>query len=75
MPSNFQLEALRLVPRWDQVKAQYVNHGLCSLCAAQAAWGHQDGFRRIMPPCDECFSIIVRLPGKGAGDWRSLAVV
>lgn len=66
-----QPETLRQARRWDGVKARYLTLGLCSPCAAQAAWGHQIGFSRIMPPCDECFPIVIRLPGRGAGDWRS----
>jgi hypothetical protein len=64
-------ETLRQAKRWDEVKVHYQRKGLCGSCAAQAAWGSQIGFSRIMPPCDDCFPIVVRFPGKGAGDWRS----
>lgn len=64
-------ETQRQAERWDEVKAHYLRQGLCGPCAAQAAYGHQLGWRRVLPPCDVCFPIVVRFPGKGAGDWRS----
>lgn len=64
-------ETLRQARRWDEVKADYLRQGLCGPCAAQAAYGHQLGWHRISPPCDVCFPIVVRFPGKGTGDWRS----
>jgi hypothetical protein len=64
-------ETQRQAERWDEVKAHYLRQGLCGHCSAQAAWGHQLGWRRISPPCDGCFPIVVRFAGKGAGDWRS----
>lgn len=64
-------ETLRQAQRWDELKAHYLRQGLCSPCVGQAAYGHQLGWRRVSPPCDACFPVVVQFPGKGAGDWRS----
>ena len=67
-------ETQRQAQRWDAVKAHYLRKGLCAVCAAQAAYGHQLGFGRVKPPCDACVPLVTRFPGKGAGDWRTDAL-
>lgn len=49
-----QPETLRQARRWDEAKAGYLKRGLCSPCAAQAAWGQQLGSSRVTPLCQTC---------------------
>lgn len=52
-------------------KDHYVALGLCSVCAAQAAYGHQIGFIRTNAPCSSCLPLILALPVNEPGEWRS----
>ncbi|MBG6182010.1 hypothetical protein IWX62_003235 [Arthrobacter sp. CAN_A1] len=56
---------------WDKTKAHYMRLGLDSRCAAQAAYGSQDGFSTVRPPCAECLSIVATFPTNEPGPWRS----
>lgn len=64
-------ETLREARLWDQTRGHYFQFGLCNRCAAQAAWGHADGFRRIAPPCGSCSGIVTQLPIPRVNEWRS----
>lgn len=50
-------ETLSQAHTWELVKNRYVEEGLCEKDAAQAAWGHQNGFRQINSPCGACQNI------------------
>lgn len=56
---------------FDSIKRRYVRLGLCSACAAQAAWGHQLGFSRSNPPCQECQPLVDTFPVKKPNRWHS----
>lgn len=56
---------------WDKTKAHYMRLGLDSRCAAQAAYGSQDGFSRVHPPCAECLPTVATFPTNQPGPWRS----
>ena len=64
-------ETLREAIRWQTVKNHYVALGLCHVCAAQAAYGHQIGFTRINQPCPDCAGVVAGLPDETANGWRS----
>lgn len=64
-------ETLRQAQTWDKNKRHYLALGLCSVCAAQASWGHQQGFREIKPPCAGCLHVVMGFPVNEPGEWRS----
>lgn len=47
-------ETMGQATTWTTANNRYREVGLCLACAAQAAWGHQCGFRAINPPCEMC---------------------
>lgn len=57
-----QPETFRQAQTWELVKNTYRADGLCTTCAAQAAWGHQNGFTTIEPPCPACVPVIAGFP-------------
>jgi hypothetical protein len=36
---------------FERVRNGYERNGLCDLCAVQASYGHQHGFRVVLSPC------------------------
>jgi hypothetical protein len=46
---------------WGVVKTRYLNEGLCEKDAAQAAWGHQNGFTQINDPCSDCLGTVLSI--------------
>lgn len=64
-------ETPRQARTFSTVKGHYLTLGLCSPCAAQAAFGHQLGFSRSKPPCNSCRAIIASFPVEEPGPWRS----
>lgn len=59
---------------WTKVYNHAVDYGLCPKCAAQLAWGHQIGFRRVEHrPCETCLPLVVRLSSERANGWRTVA--
>lgn len=68
-----RVETLRQARTFDSNKRHYVSLGLCSPCAAQAAWGHQLGFSECKPPCQECQPHVDTLPVPKPNQWRSLS--
>lgn len=65
-------ETMTQAIRWQTNKNHYVvTLGLCHVCAAQAAFGHQVGFTRINQPCPDCATVVAGLPDKAANGWRS----
>ena len=69
-------ETPRQVREWDLAKVRYLRRGLCPKCAAQAAWGHQDGaggWELLHPPCAACAALVEMFPVKtGNPLWRRL---
>jgi hypothetical protein len=68
-------ETIREAATWENVKGHAFRYGLCHVCAAQLAWGHQIGFAVIeREPCDECRPLIAALPRTtGHPAWRTVA--
>jgi hypothetical protein len=64
-------ETRRQAETWDRNKRHYVQLGLCSSCAAQAAWGHQLGFTEVNAPCSCCLHVVIGFPANEPGEWRS----
>jgi len=64
-------ETRRQAETWDRNKRHYVQLGLCSSCAAQAAWGHQLGFTEVIAPCSRCLHVVIGFPVNEPGEWRS----
>lgn len=62
-------ETLRQARTFDLNKKHYVNLGLCNPCAAQAAWGHQLGFKESRPPCQECQTLVDSFPVPKPNGW------
>lgn len=56
---------------WDKTRNHYSRLGLCNRCAAQAAYGHADGFSTVHSPCIECIPAIGMLPTSQPNGWRS----
>lgn len=55
-------ETPRQASVWAVVLSNYIRFGLCHTCASQAAWGHQNGFSTIKPPCSDCLPLVKQLP-------------
>jgi len=55
-------ETLEQARVWAIVLSNYTRFGLCHTCASQAAWGHQNGFFTIKPPCVVCLPRVEQLP-------------
>jgi hypothetical protein len=64
---------MRQAKTWENVKNRYLAAGLCTRCAAQAAYGHQLAFSRIRPPCGDCAAIVAEFPIQATTVWRRLA--
>lgn len=47
--------------------------GLCWRCSAQLAFGHQNGFASVHPPCASCAPVVQRLPVAKLNGWRTVA--
>jgi hypothetical protein len=58
-------ESLNAARRFDQRVKQYRAAGLCRRCAAQAAFGHTDGWLKVHPPCSVCLPIVHTFPPSG----------
>lgn len=58
---------------FDVMNNHYRNRGLCTRCAPQAAYGHQDGFAAVKPPCAACLPTILGFPTNEPGEWRSFS--
>lgn len=67
-------ETLGQARTWDRKCRRYVLAGLCHKCAAQAAYGHADGFQKIHDPCDTCQPIVASFdtPGPRGSKWRKI---
>jgi len=75
--SSHEPETPGQVEVWEQIKRQYVRLGLCHRCAAQAAYGHQLGFRALTTPpheggepCPECAPVVATFEFDAPGPWR-----
>ncbi|MEX5268891.1 hypothetical protein [Kocuria sabuli] len=64
-------ESIRAARVWDTTRDHYADAGLCDRCAAQAAYGHAEGFGKIHPPCCDCAQIVSALPVQRSNGWRS----
>jgi hypothetical protein len=70
-PANDPVESNRQARTFDSTKLRYQRLGLCRFCAAQASWGHQLGFSRSNPPCDECQPLVDTFPVAKPERWKS----
>lgn len=66
-----QPETLTQAREWDHMRKRYTRLGMCTRCAAQAAYGHADGFSTVQPPCAKCVPAIAALPTSQPNGWRS----
>lgn len=59
---------------WTRKAKRYEIAGLCTRCAAQAAYGHAQGFGEIKDPCSACQPIVSTFPGAGpkGSKWRKI---
>ncbi len=59
---------------WTRKCHRYEIAGLCARCAAQAAWGHAQGFTEIKDPCATCQPVVSTFPGAGpkGSKWRKV---
>lgn len=71
MPKSSDPETNSQADEHGRTMRHYMRLGLCNRCAGQAAWGHQDGFSSIHPPCPSCLPIVASFPTKQPGPWRS----
>lgn len=59
---------------WGQVCRLAEKAGLCPRCAAQLAWGAQEGsggFSSIHSPCAPCTIVMLEWPVVRANGWRT----
>lgn len=72
IPKSARPETMSQAVTWQRAKRRYVAAGVCDVCAAQAAWGHQCGFSSIKPPCPVCAGLVATFPTRAVGPWRKL---
>ncbi len=65
-------ETLRQARRFDERATQYRRALGCDRCAAQAAYGHQEGFADVHPPCAACRPIVATFPVPAVNGWRKI---
>ena len=58
---------------WERVRANASEAGLCTQCAGQLAWGTQNGFATVKPPCERCAPIVAQWPQARLSGWRTVA--
>lgn len=63
-------ETLSQSRNWQKINSRYKELGFCEECAAQAAYGHQNGFSRVWPPCKKCSLLCRKLPVEALNGWR-----
>lgn len=73
MPNSSDPETKSQADEHGRTMRHYIRLGLCNPCAGQAAWGHQNGFSSIHPPCQSCQPIVNTFPTDEPGPWRSKA--
>jgi len=57
---------------WEMTCSLAADYGLCRTCAAQLAWGHQNGFSTVHAPCANCAHIVATLPTLKVNGWRTV---
>ena len=58
---------------WQRVVTLAVEAGLCRSCAAQLAYGAQNGFATVHPPCGSCAPLVATWPVARLSGWRTPA--
>ena len=66
-------ETLNEARSFEAVKNQGMIFGLCLHDASKLAWGHQNGFRELESPCDDCRELVGALPVEKNNGWRTVA--
>lgn len=66
-------ESVSQAQAWDRMKRNALDYGLCITDASQIAWGHQNGFWSVPPPCPECRPLVDALPKEKLNGWRTVA--
>lgn len=72
-PRRDQPETPAQAREWTKTKNHYLRRGLCHRCAAQAAYGHADGFATVHAPCADCLPTVATMPTAQPNGWRSLS--
>lgn len=55
---------------FERVRNGYERNGLCDVCAAQASYGHQHGFRVVLSPCTLCVAVVETFEYNAPNGWR-----
>lgn len=58
---------------WQRIVNLAVDAGLCRSCAAQIAYGAQNGFATVHPPCAACAPLVASWPVARLSGWRTPA--
>ncbi len=66
-------ETLNEARSFESVKNNALAFGLCLHCSSRLAWGHQNGFSQLEPPCEEDSSLVETLPAKKQNGWSTVA--
>lgn len=64
-------ESFSQAESFDRVLAHALTAGICASCAAQVAWGAQNGFGSVRPPCDKCSALVRTFPNARGNGWRT----
>lgn len=56
--------------QFERVRDGYERNGLCDVCAAQASYGHQHGFRVVLRPCTLCVPVVKTFEYDAPNGWR-----
>jgi hypothetical protein len=73
MDKRTRPETMNEARSFETVKTHAVEYGLCIHCSSRLAWGHQNGFRELEPPCKEDFEKIQQLPVEKQNGWKTVA--
>lgn len=73
MPNTPGPETKSQADEHGRTMRHYLTLGICNACAGQAAWGHQNGFSSVHPPCLSCLPIVASFPTEQPAPWRSLS--
>lgn len=65
-------ETLNEARSFEAVKNQALAFNLCLHDASKLAWGHQNGFKELSSPCEDCRQKLLQLPVEKNNGWRTV---